>query len=497
MQGVYGLSNGQIGKMISFAEQLFREVNPGFFRVLTSGNAAVYLDVLNALEREASETHEGMSREEALTLVSGVLARHPNFAPEDGEIASDATEQFAGLPLREKARGVLDHLARPEVGWVLDEQLPNWERVIRFDAHGVTLMEALRKIAQPDAAVFTDKLQGVCAALANTGAFAESPLAHLDNCLTLARGGLGELRGIEKSLKRLTKRQREAVTLGEVYGVVFDEYSEKVGRTCYAELVRAQLPARLDEARERIRMLLLDTEVLHKMQHEVMRRDGIEPEVAMARVRTRLDELARALEMVQPLADEIDKRTDEFARRSLARSRYLQEVVGERRSQIKELFERINSAFSGRRLGDLNEAISIPPFLLVDTRLLAGRDSLYEPPRRRTLEENPPVDDEADERQRSNAKAQLGSAVRDSLTIARANRLVERLKGGKGTRIPSTDVTIRNEDDLADVVALLLHAESGEARYRVEVARVTADLVSAEFDHRLNYRVEKFFIIKK
>jgi hypothetical protein len=89
---------------------------------------------------------------------------------------------------------VLDHLARPEIGWVLDEQLPNWERVVRFDAHGVTLLEALRKIARPDAAVFTDKLQGVCAALANQGAFAESPLAHLDNCLTLARGGLGEAR---------------------------------------------------------------------------------------------------------------------------------------------------------------------------------------------------------------------------------------------------------------------------------------------------------------
>lgn len=483
--------------MISLADQLFREVNPGFFRVLAGRSAAAYLDVLDSLEREASERHEGMSREEALAIVGEVLAQHPAFAPEEGEIESAVREQFAGLPLREKARRVLDHLARPEIGWVLDEQLPNWERVVRFDAHGVTLLEALRKIARPDAVVFTDKLQGVCAALANEGAFAESPLAHLDNCLTLARGGLGELRGIEKTLKRLTQRQREATTLGEVYGVVFDEYAEQVGRTCYAELVRSQLPARLDEARERIRALLTDPELLHKMQHEVMRRDGLEPSTAMARVRNRLDELARALELVQPLADEIDRRTAEFARRSLARSRYLQEVVGERRSQVKAVFERINITFAGCRLGDLNELISLPSLVLPDAKLLAGRDSLYEPPHRRSLEENPPVDDEVNEGQRNRAKAQLGAVVRDSLTVTRANRLVERLAGGKGARISSADVTIRNEDELADVIALLLHAEAGDARYRIEVPRAKADVAVTEFDQKLNYRLEKFFVIKK
>ncbi len=484
--------------MLSLAAELFLEVDPGFFRVLAGRNAAVYVDVLDALEREASERHEGMSREEALAIVSEVLARHPAFALEENELDIAPRDQFAALPLREKARRVLDHLARPEIGWVLDEQLPNWERVIRFDAHGGILLEALRKIARPDAAVFTDKLQGVCAALANHAALAEAPFVHLENCLTLARGGLSELRGIEKSLKRLTERQREAATLGEIYGVVFDQYAEQVGRTCYAELVHAQLPARLDEARERVRALLFDTERLHQMQHEVMRRDGLDPATAMARVRNRLGELARALDHVQPLADEIDRRTAEFTRRSLARSRYLQEVVGERRGQMQNFFERINSAFAGRRLADLDELADLPPLLLPDVRLLAGRDSLYEPPRRRTLEENAPVDDEVTERMRDGAKAQLGNVVRDSLTVARANRLVEKLPGGKGTRFASGDLPVRNDDDLADVIALLLHAESGDARYRVEVPRAKDDAApGAEFDRKLDCRLERFFVIKK
>ena len=79
------------------------------------------------------------------------------------------------------------------------------------------------------------------------------------------------------------------------------------------------------------------------MQAEVLRREpALAPSTAMAKVRNRLEDLARSLEMSLPLADLIDRRTAEFTRRSLARFRYLQEVVGERRSQIKKVFELVN-----------------------------------------------------------------------------------------------------------------------------------------------------------
>ena len=42
---------------------------------------------------------------------------------------------------------------------------------------------------------------------------------------------------------------------------------------------------------------------------------------------------------VLPMADEIDRGTADFTRRSLARFRYLQDVTGERRSEIKTFFE--------------------------------------------------------------------------------------------------------------------------------------------------------------
>jgi hypothetical protein len=213
--------------------------------------------------------------------------------------------------------------------------------------------------------------------------------------------------------------------------------------------------------------------------------------------RRHLQELEDKLDFVQPLADEIDHRTAEFTRRSLARSRYLQEIVGERRGQVKAFFEKINQSFPGRRLVDLGELAAMPPLLLPNAKLLAGRDSLYEPPRRRTLEENAPIDDDVSEAMRDEAKAQLEGAMRNSLTVARANRFVAQLPGRKGARIASRDLPIRNEDDIDDVLALLLHAESGESRFRVEVPSVRDDPSPLETDHKLTYRFDRFFVIKK
>jgi hypothetical protein len=479
------------------ATELFREVRPGLFRVLAGKNAATYVDVLDALEAEAAQRFEGMSREEALGIVGKVLSQHPEFFPEDTELGDDVPLIFSTLPLQERARRVLDYLSRRDVGWIEDVQLADWQRRVRFDAHGITLLDAVRRIARPEAAVFTDPFVGVCATLNNVDAFAKEPFVHLENCLKAAIDGLRELRGMEKSIYRFTRRQLDATNLGEIYSLVFDQYAEQVGHACYAELVRSQLPARLDAARERIEDILCDADLLQRMQAEVMRRDHLEPAPAMAKVRNQLRILEEKVVFVQPLADEIDRRTAEFTRRSLARSRYLQEVVSERRTQIKDLFERINRELPGRRLMDLVELEDIPPLRLPENRLLAGRDSLYEPPRHRSMTENAPLDEDLNQELRDKAKAQLGGAMRNSLTVARANRFVQHLPGGKGARIPSAELPIQTEEHIADVIALLLHAQSGEARYRVEVPSAAEEDDARERDARLQYRLERFFVIKK
>ena len=127
-------------------------------------------------------------------------------------------------------------------------------------------------------------------------------------------------------------------------------------RTCYAQLVHSRLPSKLAETRRALENLSAHTDLLTKMQSEVMRREpALSGEAAMARVRLRLNELEEMLHQVEPLADAIDRRTAEFARRSQARFRYLQETTSENRARVQTFFETINHHFAGRRVGELED----------------------------------------------------------------------------------------------------------------------------------------------
>jgi hypothetical protein len=474
---------------------LFRETRGGgFFRVLSGRNAPFYVDVLDSLEREASERPDGMAREEVIAIITDTLEQHPGLELDD----ETETHELTDRSQREKARILLDYLLKNR--WLEEPPRRDWRRTLQFDAHGATLIAALRKIAWPDAAVFTDKLMAVCALLANEVEILERPWQTVENCLSNVREGLNELRSMQKSVQRFTRRQLEEDTLRGNLSVVFDDYSEQVSHACYSELVRARLPLRLPEAVRRIdERLLGDGGAMAEMQTEVLRRHpGMDAETARAVVRNKLDDLASMLDRVLPMADEIDRGTADFTRRSLARFRYLQDVTGERRSEIKSFFERANSLLSGKRLSHhAADLPDLPSPRLPEVKLPAGLDSLYSPPVRRAPAEQEAFEDSAEEDDREAGLETMGRSLRDSLSVLRANTFIATLEGGKGTRILSADLPIRGESGFTDLISLLLHSESAEARYRIVMDRTEDEENPPLLDALEGCMVERFSVIKK
>lgn len=477
---------------------LYREVrDPAFFRVLAGKNAPTYVDVLDVLDRECAEQPDGLERNDAVEIIADVLAKHPEFQPEEEEMAAGSDLLPEAQPTRETARRVLDHLSRCR--WLEEPPRKDWRRRLYFDAHGSTLIAALRQIAHPEAVVFTDKLTAVCAMLSNEAELIEQPLTSVENALAFTRQGLSELRTMQKSVQRLTRRQLEADTLKGNLALVFDDYSEQVAHGAYAELIRARLPVRLPDAARRIAERLLDdSTTLAVMQTELLRRDPtLSAETAAARVRQKLDDLAHLIELVLPMADEIDRRTADFTRRSLARFRYLQDVTGERRGEIRSFFETVNGLLRGKRLSAASDLPDLPALRLPETRLPAGLDSLYAPSTRRVIGEQSALDDEVTDEERESAKRDMEKALRESLSVRRANEFVARLPGEKGARIPSAELPVASEEDLTEIIALLLHAESSDATYRLETSRGANPEEVPVRDRLPGAQVERFDLIKK
>lgn len=473
---------------------LFRETRgSGFFRVLAGKNAPFYVDVLDSLERESADRPDGIAREEALGIIAETLERHPGFEF-DGEVDPES------LPtdFRERARLLLEVLLKCH--WLEEPPRRDWRRKIHFDAHGATLLSALRKVAWPDAAVFTDKLTGVCSMLANDVELSERPWQTVENCLSNVREGINELRSMQKSVQRFTRKQLEEETLQGNLSVVFDDYSEQMSHSCYAALVRARLPLRLPDAVRRISERLADDPAtLADMQTEVLlRHPDLSAESARARVAAALEELIDLLERVLPMADEIDRRTADFTRRSLARFRYLQDVTGERRTELKAFFETANRLLAGRRLQRVNANLpELPDLLLPTVKLPGGLDSLYSPPTRRPPLEQDAFDDEVSDNDRESGLHDMQRTIRETLSVARANSFIQSLPGGKGVRIESHQLDLATTHSPADLIALLLHAEAPDARYRLDVLRVSDESTPPPTDVLHEIRVERFAIIKK
>ena len=479
--------------MPKLAESLFREVSHDFFRPLASPLASLYIDALDALEREAAQSNQGLDRDEALAIVERMLDQHLEV--------SELAEEDAGTVATPngRARSILETLRK--AGWLHEEERSNWQRLIYFEPNGTLLLQALRKIASPETAVFSDKLLNVCATLANHLALAEDPWPQVESCTASLQTGVAELRSMQKSIERHTKRQLAASTLKENLAVLFDQFAERIGRTCYAQLVQARLPSKLAAARRNMDALGNDLDLLTKMQTEVMRRSPtLSSEAALAQVRLKLNELHELIDSVEPLADAIDRRTADFTRRSQARFRYLQETASENRGRVQMFFETINKHFAGHRVSDVDASnVTFPALLLHDLRVPSGLDSLYSPRVRRLAGEIEPLDD-SDRHQRDDALAQLEGNIRDSLTVSRANRFVAILPGGRGSAFKSADLLrdhVHNDEDMAYLIACLLHARSADAEYDIKVPRCETEADIGEFDQKLQYRVERFVLVKK
>lgn len=480
--------------MNGLAAHLFQEVRPDFFRILASPLAALYVDVLDALEHEAAHRNQGLDREEALGVIESVIEKHRADADPALEGEVNWPDNSNG-----KARLILETLR--SAGWVQEEQHSDWRRLVFFDPDGVILMQALRKIAFPSAVVFSDKLLNVCGALANRESLAEQPWATVETCIANLEAGIAELRGMQKSIERHTKDQLAASSLKENLTVLFDRFAEHIGRKCYAQLVNARLPSKLAVARHNLQDLECDYDLLTKMQAEVLqRRQAHSAEGAFAHVRLRLNHLGELLDNIQPLAEAIDKRTADFARRSQARFRYLQETTSENRGRVQAFFETLNRCFAGFRVSQLDMMnLNSPQILLHEAKIPWGLDSLYTPRLRQSSVDVEPLE-ESDVQQQDRTLAQLATNIRDSLTVSRANRFVARLPGKRGSALSSQELLlehVHNEEDMGDIIACLLHAKSLDADYEIRIARYEQEADFADFDSRLRYRVERFTLLKK
>jgi len=474
--------------MALLGTSLFSELSPKFFGILVSSNARIYLDVIDALEREMPARGDALERAEALQIIDGVLAMGVVYQPEEDEVEDSAATHPASQILRRLIG------AR----WLEEDRRSDYRRTLYLEPAAQVLLEAFRTMVSQSVASFTGKLRLVCDRLAGLRyAHSREELIweELKNCLVQVKAGLRELRLIRKQVERYAQRQLKTATLAEALDIIYNEFSQLITQQCYRELIHARLPERLREAIEGLGELERDEVALQKLREDLLRTwpDCGQPAVELVRV---IEDLTLALGDVEPTADRVDSSTADFARRSRSRIRYIQDVGSSRRQQIKIIFDYVRDHLSDSRLNDLEDRLSLPaPRLsdvgLVGTASLSRARRTMDPALRRKVV--PALTDEDQEE----SLREMDRNMRNGLRLDRANRFVEALDLAPGERIDSSRLQVRTEDDVLDVISCLVFASAGGAKYRLETSRIQTPSAPVLCDAKAGFEIERFEVERK
>jgi hypothetical protein len=466
---------------------LFAEIPTNFFGILTGPNARLYLDVVDAIEREMPSRGDAMEWAEVIEIIDGVLAAGVVLEAEGDEVAVES-EQPSSRVLRRLVA----------TRWMEEEKRSDYRRVLFLEPSAQLVLEALRTIVSQSVASFTGKLRLVCdrlAALRFDHSRMELIWEELKSCLTETRSGLRELRNIRKQVERYASRQLRTATLAEALDIIYNEFSTLITQQCYRELIHARLPERLREALEGLTALERDDLALQRLSEDYIRTNN-EPGRAAPKILRTIGELSQALGDVEPTADRVDTSTADFARRSRSRIRYIQDVGSSRRQQIKTIFDFVREHLEGVRFSDLEERLTLPPLRMIDAGLL-GTSSLARPRRAGAAAMRHQVALPLSDDEREESLREMEKNMRNSLRLDRANRFVEQLQLMSGESMISDRMSIHTEDDLLDVISCLVFAPAGGAAYRLRTNRELHPSDPVLMDRKGEFFIERFEVEKK
>jgi len=450
---------------VSLSQQIFDDTPTRFFAVLTWRYGRLYIDALDRIEDIQRHRHGvGLSRQELLEICDDVI-QHTALPEPTQDPADDEPTDDTKLTPSEMLRHML------QCNWLEEPKRSDYQRVYYLDSRAELLLECLRHMAYPEQVTFTDKLHLVCERLQSNESFNEYPLTDLETCSDNLRYGLQELRSLQQGMARLTQRQLRSDSLKENLQVLYDDFSENIGQRCYKQLIALDIPVRLPLVKQKLSDIAHNPMIVTQMEVELQkRRPEFSDEEVTQRVAKKISDTVAMLDSVEPQSEAVDRRAADFARRSFARFRYLQEVSSGRRSEVRELFETINEQYAECKLANLPESLQLPQLKIPSVGLLSGVDSLSLPRSSRPIGERTPLDDDYDFDDFGLAVDEMSDNINSSLTTLRANRFYNSL-AVPNAGLASKNIETDNEEWLLELAGLLLHGETNDSLYGIATPR--------------------------
>jgi hypothetical protein len=351
-------------------------------------------------------------------------------------------------------------------GWLGEETLPDYTRVINITPHARPFFEALAKVDEGLKTEYESHVVAIYSLICGDAVEENGHYAVL-NAHSATTALIDSLKVLSQSIKGHYDKFTGEAASSEVKGILhlhYDIYAAEILDGAYKRLKTSD---NLSRYRPRIQKkageLLGNEQWLAESARKYSRINAQTQEESRARLVTLLEEIRDTLRAVDPLLDDIDRRNMLYARSSIERIKALLEpdstLAGKLGSLIREIYAGRDAA------GGLYLRL---PHRLYGVRAISP-ESLYRRYKRDTVKPGKDFRPEVDAEGRKKAEEELFRRLRQQLSPGKISAWLDSLGGEK--RLLTSKELIEDEHSFERFIYSVLYADSPRKfGYKIEEA---------------------------
>jgi hypothetical protein len=348
-----------------------------------------------------------------------------------------------------------------QCGWLGEETLADYTRVINITPHARPFFEALARVEEGLKTEYESHVVAIYSLLCGDAVQENGHYAAL-NAHNATTALIDSLKVLSQSIKGHYDRfidKAASAGISDLLHLHYDIYANDILDGAYKRLKTSDNLSRYrPRIIKKVGELLNDEPWLEESSRKLSRLGSATQAESRLRLCTMLEEIRDTLRAVDPLLDDIDRRNMLYARSSFERVKTLLEpdstIAGKLGSLIREIY-------APRQTGD-GEKDKVPPHLRLFHRLhgirVVAPGSLYRRNRRETVRLRGGALTVADRAAQKRVEAELLLRLRRQLSPAKISGWLDEL-GGRDRALPSRDL-VRDEDSFGHFIYSLLYADS-------------------------------------
>jgi hypothetical protein len=483
---------------------VFAILPPQFFSPLARANREHYAALLVLYFRLFQESSGKLERELVIRSFTDYLGRHREALISEGAddealdaeagtgLAGQDTEtpyfNFDGGPPPEPRNGKRENTAAAgesgsdtslqddraaanrflrkivAAGWLGEETLPDYTRVINIAPHARPFFEALARVNEGLKTEYESHVVAIYSLLCGDAALENGHYAAL-NAHSATTALIDSLKVLSQSIKGHYDRFTAGAT--EVKGILhlhYDIYAAEILDGAYKRLKTSD---NLSRYRPRIQKtvgkLLRDEKWLAESAQKYSRISALTQEESRARLIILLEEIRDTLKAVDPLLDDIDRRNMLYARSSIERIKALLEPDSTLAGKLGSLVRELYAGKDGREAEGLYRRLA---HHLYGIRA-AAPESLYRRYKRDTVNPGTGFRPAIDAEGRKKAEEELFRRLQQQLSPDKISAWLDELGGGE--RLLVSKDLIEDEHSFERFIYSVLYADSPRSfRYKIE-----------------------------